>query len=536
MGKIEIKFAEKNFLQICQEYPKFKVGWEQMLTWIPLVDQTDWSDLKHFADGKYSGGSKKSKLILERVLEAFPDDGRRINGDHLIRQSYPKLEKGSFDEKIKKITEELQGVVSIIQNYLAYRELTDQKEKQKLLLKSLKRKNNYELFREAREKFNKLLGEAPLDLMQSHDQWFLHHLHYNHPGTGDTGYAAAIFMDTVYAFETFSQLTYLSYYLEALHLNIKLQTPEQLFIKIKAELILNHPGELPELVQLYILNIKMTLSHQLDEYAKFERLYEKHHQKLETSTHFNIVGSMSNIFYSLFNKTGDEKMAEEAFNWMMKAWHFRLYEHQGSINDGSYLNFMILACFFKQYELFTQFQQAHDHLLDPSIAKDLKAFCEARLHFEQSQYNQSLALLNEHFPLGLTTMDLKYGLRVKGLRVMIYFEMLYKHIPIEVFGNPPKNSKTEEQELDDLLINSMNALKQYCVRLKKLQFDEQVLIGNRRFIQIVGLFLEYLLAELRVDVTEKRQQLGAEIQVLMQESRPLAYRLWLGKMLTLIEA
>lgn len=528
MREVEISFADRRLFPKSSEYPKFLESWKRMLAWVGLIDQKDWSDFKSFIEIKYNKVSNRSQIILNRILEAIPVADRVISGTNLHKQCFPKHEEASFDEKLKQFRKELDHTVLAVQTYLQHLELRrDTKTQQKLLLNSLNRKNNYELFKEVVDKFEEVLEGEPLNLMQSKDKWELQHLKHNHPSTRTTNHVASALMDTINAFEKFTQLSYLNYYIESLHLNVKLKNEDQRFIESKAEPILNHPGELADFVQLYVLSTKMAQSNQLDEYAEFEKLYKEQHQKLEVTAHLNIVKSMFNLFFNKFSTTGDEKMAEQAFNWMKQAWDLQLYEQQGSINDAEYINFMILTYFLKREELFTQFKKQYEHLLDPGVAEDVKAFCNIRHHFEKSKYNAALTLLKAHFPLGSTTIDPKYDIRVKGLRVMIYLEMLSRDEALDADNEQFRAG--EKLDVYDLLINSMNALRQYCSRMRKNLLDERLLIGNQRFVNIVGLFGEYELAKTMADGGSERQKLLKEIQDAMDESRPLAYRLWLKK-------
>lgn len=536
MREIEIGFTERRLFPKSSEYPKFLESWKRMLAWVGLIDQKDWSDFKSFIEVKYNKVSDRSQRILNRLLEAIPEENRIISGTLLHKQCFPQHAEASFDEKLKQFSKELDQVILVVQNYLRHLELRqDTKMQQKLLLNSLKHKNNYELFQEETLKYGKILEDEPLTLMQAKDKWELKQQHYYHPSTQHTDYQASTFIEAIYTYETFHQLICLGYYLEALSRNIKLKNQDLDLLKSKAEPILEHAEKLPKLVQLYALVIRMTQSNSLDEYEKFKELYDSHHQQLAESDHFVIVKAVTNLLYRIFSVEGKVEIAELFFDWLKKAWDYRLYEHNGSIGDGDYLNFMLVAFFLNKYEQFKAFQKIYDPFLDPGIAETVKAFCNARLHFEKAEYNQALKLINDHFPLG-SAINPKYDIRVKALRAMIYCEMLFKDQVLDPSNYPIKNGNPQKVDIDDLFHNSLNALRQYCSRLKNHGLDESLLIGNQRFANITGFLGEYALAETHPDVQTKRQQLRKEIEELMQKKGPLAYRTWLKKMVAKLAA
>lgn len=160
MREVEISFVERRLLPKSSEYSKFLESWKRMLAWVGLIDQKDWSDFKSFIEIKYNKVSNRSQIILTRVLEAIPVADRVISGTHLHKQCFPKHEGASLDEKLKQFRKELDHTILAVQTYLQHLELRrDTKTQQKLLLNSLNRKNNYELFKEVVDKFEEVLEE-----------------------------------------------------------------------------------------------------------------------------------------------------------------------------------------------------------------------------------------------------------------------------------------------------------------------------------------------------------------------------------------
>lgn len=535
MGKILISFTEKKDFSETEEFLKFLEFWDRAVMWVQLIDPADRADFRLFTASKYHGLTDASRIIVERILDAIPVSQRTISGTQLLLQCFPKGAQLKFEKKIEKLTKELTRIVGVVQNYMKYAELDkDVISQQRFFLLYLKKKNNYELYNAATRKFKEQLNEQPFNFERALNRWWILDQQYYNPNNPLTENNNASLLELVSALETVNQLYYLRYYLEAISHNVKLKDAELELLKTKIKPMLSYSETQEELVKLYVLAINMTLLNDLAAYDKFEALYDIYHLLLEKTDHLYMIKSMVNLLYRNFSTNGDGEVGKLTFQWMLKAWTFGLYENEGSINDGDYLNFLVVALFLGEKEKLAEFREKYDPLLDASVVKEVQTISDARLLFEDRKYNESLSTLNLVFPIG-STFDPKYDLRVRALRIMIYLEMLWNREELDPKNYPPRTHENSSVELNDLLDSSIASLKQYCWRMKKKKFDQLVLFGNRRFAVIVSYFLEYaMIGPGNVGETEKARLRGRIDRALKRDS-PLTYRIWLSKRFRLLD-
>lgn len=535
MGKILISFTEKKDFSETEEFLKFLEFWDRSVMWVQLIDPADRADFRLFIASKYHGVTDASRIIVERILDAIPVSHRTISGTQLLLQCFPKGAELRFEKKIEKLAKELTRIVGVVQNYMKYAELDkDVMSQQRFFLLYLKKKNNYELYNAATRKFKDELDEQPFKFERALNHWWVLDQEYYNPNNPLTENNTASLLKLVSALETVSQLYYLRYYLEAISHNVKLKDAELDLLKAKIEPMLSYSETQEELVQLYVLAINMTRHNDLTAYGKFEALYNKYHLLLEKTDHLYMIKSMVNLLYRNFSVNGDGEVGKLTFQWMLKAWTFGLYENEGSINDGDYLNFLVVALFLGEKEKLAEFREKYDPLLDASVVKEVQTICDARLLFEDRQYNESLSVLNPVFPIG-STFDPKYDLRVRALRIMIYLEMLWNREELDPQNYPPKIHENSSVELNDLLDSSTTSLKQYCWRMKKKEFDRLVLSGNQRFSIIVSYFLEYAMIGPGNAGEKEKARLKRKIANALKKDRPLTYRIWLNKRFRLLD-
>lgn len=467
-----------------------------------------------FAELNSSKGERFHSGLIERIREALRKGSKELRGDDLIRR-YVNVSKNDGTElKLQKLEQVLKALIELIKHYMAYAEMVNHPlTRQQLLVQNLKRRQNNEVFQEAVEQLDQLLRREPLSLLVAADQWWLANQRYYHQYAEQFS-DNTLFQKNLEAFDGLYQLGVLRNYLEWLNrgLNLTEEDDYDLRAQVKAMWgrgIMSTP--VAELYQLMIQVLELGGEKGLGVYAQFEQTYVEKSPQLAPIDRFVLTKVRINYLGQIYYDTGDVSWLKQAFAWMQYACREELYDLEGTISDDEYLNYAVVAQALGEGEAYQVFAQKYQNYLDPSIREQVLGLCNAYLLRDQGKRDAALKELDDFFPMR-SQEELKYNLRAKDLRVMLYYEQMVQ--------------EDNNDSSIGALTRSLDNLSKFCKRLIQNNIlKEDAVRPHQRFRKIVQVMDRWH------GQTEeaKRQEAIDELEELMTVKDVVANRMWLKR-------
>lgn len=472
MIKIEIDFREKTLPGQANVDRKFQTHWQKFMTWWEILTQDEKNAFRHFLPDANENG----KTIVDRILQA----GRRrdtnvvtINGSQLLKKCFPaQLEL--FETKLAALSEEIKALIKLVSPFLIQVELQVEPHiQQRLLIKSLKRRSNNKLFKDAISEWQEAMKEKKeKTLMLAENLWWAAHQNYYHLKTEHFSTDQNLFIDVVAFFANFQQLAVMRNYLELLNHGQSLLTssdPVILQLQRDAANIIQQEEKTP-LIGMYCELAQLMTEAGLNHYHRFVQLYLKHNNKMAKADHIILNKIVINYFNRLHKRTQSETHSRQIFAWMLQALRQDLYHFEGTISDASYLNFFTMACRLKKSEYYALFAEKYGHFLDPETKDLVLNWCEVKLLFENQEYQAAREKLTQYFPM-YSKLETKYDFRIKGLRVMVNYHCKVLYV--------------NDKHADEDLRNSIPNLYKYSKRMIEKGMNIQEANDHLEFVKIV---------------------------------------------------
>ena len=230
----------------------------------------------------------------------------------------------------------------------------------------------------------------------------------------------------------YEPLEKLSQELDAYYLSLKLQTAcsslnhEQIF-KVKYEMdflpeilsyLEKHPSENQPAIHIYHCTYRMLSDeHPLPWFHELKNLLTKDGPTLsweELRSHLLLA---INFCIRQIN-TGNATFIQELFSLYKNALESRILFENDRLSPQAFKNIVNVGLKIRQYDWVESFIQAHAADLPPEVADSYRAFNLARLHFERSNYTETLKILSQTYHNDLFT-----NLDAKVLQVKAWYEL-----------------------------------------------------------------------------------------------------------------
>lgn len=472
MPKIEIEFIETRLPGQANADRKFQVHWQKFMTWWEILSQDEKNAFKHFLPDTNENG----KIIVERILQANKRKDTpvvTVNGSQLLGRLFPDPVE-PFNTKLAAFSKELKALRELLPPFLIQVELQIEAQiQQRLLIKSLKRRSNNKLFKDAMSEWQEAMKqEKEKTLMLAENQWWAAHQNYYHLKTEHFSTDKSLFIEVLTSFDLFRQLAVMRNYLEILNHGQALSASDYPIIQQfqnDAATIIQQKEKTP-IVDMYCALAQMMAEGGLAHYPRFVQIYLKHNQAMAKADHIILITIIINYFNRLHKRSQSETHSRQIFAWMLQALRHDLYHYEGTISDANYLNFFTVTCRLKKANYYALFAEKYSHLLDLELKDLVIHWCEVMLHFENQEYLAAREKLTQHFPL-YSKLETKYDFRIKSLRVMVNYHCKILYL----------NDKYADEDLHNGLLN----LTQYCKRMIDKGMNVQEANDHLQFIKIV---------------------------------------------------
>lgn len=438
-----------------------------------------------------------------------------LNDENLIRRYSSGRKTDSTTTHLSKLIEQFNTLLQLIEQFIVYTAV--QKDKyayQKILVKSLKERNNHGLFLKAAANFKTSLNKTQLTLMIAADKWWLDHQIY-YDNYADQTNASNTFEQNMHSFNTLQELAILRNYMEMFNRNVLdadlIKQFDPLF-----EAIVNGSNKDNAVVKLYIkminiLKTKNTVPN--DYYLDFKSSF--HQARLAKADLLVLSKTCANYISGLYYQFGTTWLGE-LFEWFMYQYQKGLYSFEGGISDGDYLNFFLVAQALEKYELLEEFEETHAKLLDHSIKDQVLNLCQSYKLQKEQKINEAWELLEKSFPLNSQT-QLRYDLRAKELRAMLSYENFLLD--------------QNDEDYKEGVVKTIDNLKKYFQRLIGGEhLSEEHTSPHINFRLIVSKLYHY---QKKTNEQEKAE-IMEEILNLLDSNAPLSNRSWINLQLSKI--
>lgn len=486
---------------------------DTFLSYWYTLDMKEWSAFNAFAASPMHKKNQHSVSLVERIKEALRKDTTELRGEDLILRYTSAKASDAMPIKMQALANEFQTLIDLIKKYLAYKQLMENPlDFQRMLTKSLKQRNNNELFQQNVKCFEQKLSEMPLTIMVASDQWWLAHQSYYHQHTEQIS-NPHVFQENLKAYDQLHLLTLLRNYLEYLNRNQRTVERDDFELEKKIKFILHQSKPSNVLAQLYHLVISLFKSSDEDQskhYHQFKETYPRVNLQIAKADRLVLVKTVINYLSILHYQYGGQTWLFEVFYWMQRLNKEELYEFEGSISDDEYLNFSLTALAIGDLRAFKQFEIKYSTLLDPKIKAHVLGLCKAYFLEKEHKVDEALALLNQYFPLG-SKEELKYNLRAKELRVMLCYEI-------------------DDADMPNILYN----LFKFCQRLIEKELMTALAVAPHfNFYEVVKNLDRYKNPDPDKKVQQQEQALK-EIKQRIQAEEQIANRSWIERKLAVI--
>ncbi len=441
-----------------------------------------------------------------------------LNDEKLISRYSSGRKTDSAATHLSKLIQQFKTLLELIEQFIVYTHvLNDKQAYQKALLKSLKERNNHGLFLKAAADLRTSLNRTTLTLMVAADKWWLEHQCYYDKYADQTN-GSNTFEQNISSFDTFFELTTLSNYLEMFNRNVPDNDMIKKFDYAFEAISSGDNSKDPIVVKLYVKMINILKTKNVIpnlHYPDFKVSFYKAEYELAKSDLLALSKTCANYISGLYYQLGTIWL-DELFEWLMYLYQKGLYAYEGSISDGEYLNFFLVAQALGKYEVLEQFEETHSKLLDNSVKDQVLSLCRSYTLQREHKINEAWDLLEKTFPLNYKT-QLKYDLRIKELRAMLSYE------------NFLLDQKDEDYK--EGVVKTMDNLKKYFQRLIEGEhLSEEHTSPHINFRWVVSKLYYY---QKKTDEKEKAAILE-EILNLLNSNAPLSNRLWITHQLSKI--
>lgn len=523
MPKIEIEFMETRLPGQAHADRKFQTHWQKFMTWWEILSQDERNSFKHFLPDANENG----KTIVDRILQASKRKDAYIvtvNGSQLLGRLFPDpLE--FFRAKLAALSKEIKALCKLVPPFLIQVELQiDPQIQQRLLIKSLKRRNN-KLFKEAMAEWQEAMEQdKQKTLILAENQWWAAHQNYYHLKTEHFSTDKNLFIEVLTSFDLFRQLAVMRNYLELLNHGQSLLTngdPMIQQLQQDAAAIIQQEEKTP-LIGMYCELAQMMTKGGLAHYPRFVQIYLKHNLEMAKIDHIVLNKIVINYFNRLHKRSQSETHSRQIFAWMLQALRQDLYHFEGTISDASYLNFFTMACRLNKAECYALFAEKYGHLLDLGIKDLVIHWCEIMLLFKNQEYLAAREKLTQHFPL-YSKLETKYDFRIKDLRVMVNYHCKVLYI----------NDKHANEDLDNSILN----LTQYCRRMIGKGMNVQEANDYLQFVKIVQALNHFQdMKATQRNVSDQHRLQAKHIQQLFEQADSVVNGSWLQRQIDQVQA
>lgn len=308
--------------------------------------------------------------------------------------------------------------------------------KYRILAYALKRRKNTEYFFRIANIQRDELRPLPLTVMQSQEQWWVSHQQYFHQGAEQITGDRWLLYEADEHLETFYYLTKLRYYCEHENLQkigvtlpeeeeqLQLKDVEAFFERLEAG------GHHQPIFQIYrLVFLFMREGFDSERHLTFKAVYQEHRLTFAPPDALVFVKFMFNLIFREYNR-GQLNVIEALCFWADQKIQNGLILFEGSISDSEFLNIFMAYGLAREERKLRRFKIKYQKKLAGKHQAHAIQFTDAYLLFYEGKYQEAAERLKANFPK-FEVKEPRYTLRIKGLLIKCYFEILISEAEME---------------------------------------------------------------------------------------------------------
>lgn len=476
----------------------------------------EWSAFVAFAKSPIHKENAYSPLLIERIKEAWRKGTSELRGEDLLARFTASKASDSFSHKLDLLQSEFKTLLALIKKFLVYEEAMESSLGfNRLLVKSLKSRNAEHLFESSVQALRKKIAQLPFSVDAASELWWLdQQVYYRQKAQHVSN--KELFKRNLESSQLLFELTILRDYLEHLNRNFTVEEEDTYGLAHKAKHVFSQNGSNEPLFQLYLLAIRLLEQRDQADWAVYQALkaaFEEAQSRLAEIDKLIFSKICFNFSSIAYYQKGDPVLLEEMFFWMEYADLQGLYTYEGGISEDEFINHAFVALAIGEFEKYEAFEAKYSPMLDLRWKDQVIGLCRANYLQRRGKPTEALEELDRLFPIK-SREELKYNLRVKGLRVMLSYEIM--------------TGGFQEEEPISQLDKSLDNLSKFCQRLVQIgKMSAEAVEPQNKFRAIVQKMARY-----HLEVEEGiKENLLSEINRLLEGDNPVAYRSWLREQL-----
>ncbi len=481
---------------------------------ISPLEKEELDQLRAFLNSEYFNTDQRLAELFDRLSSGYHNPDSYIISGKALLKNVLGAESGPEDEgSLKKLMKRLE---ELILEFFIHQEVRtgDSRLAHRAKVAALKRRRDTERFREASEAFREELNALPDSIGKFADRWWLEHQNYFHQNSLTYKKDGEFFQKAFDQFNKFSHALILRYYLEYVNRKnlfsktLSLQQIETLYQD-------NQPADSDSsLFELYNIMIdSLQDPGNVDTYLQLKAAYHKRKNQLSGLDILVTIKVAQNVCNYLFQQ-GWSPASGELFFWAKEGIRQKAFSFDNVISDREYLNMALSAAAAGAFEYQLKFMNAYREELEPQYRDKAYQLALAYLHFHKKEYQQTVDILQEHFPKN-THEEHSYTLRVKTLLVRTYLLRFLQDWSWE---------EAYDKEVD--------ALRKFLGRKEFL--NEKWRESYENFIEICNSISRYRTGCRNWEAERQREEKAERLRKI-ESYRQVASRLWLRNLIHQID-
>jgi len=386
---------------------------------ISPLEKEELDQLRAFLNSEYFNTDQRLAELFDRLSSGYHNPDSYIISGKALLKNVLGAENGPEDEgKLKKLMKRLE---ELILEFFIHQEVRtgDSRLAHRVKVAALKRRRDTDRFREASGAFREELNSLPDSIGKFADSWWLEHQNYFHQNSVTYKEDGNYFLAAFDQFNHFSHVLLLRYYLEHVNRENLFQNDDRIRLIEEFYQNLTPTKTSTNLDKVYVRLIDCLLDRgNTEAYLKMKAVYQRHKNRLAAPDILIAIKIAQNICNYLFQKGWPPAPGELLF-WAKEGVDQEAFSFENVISDREYLNVALSASAAGAFEYQLKFMNAYREKLEPQYRDKAYQLALAYLHFHKKEYQQTVDILQEHFPKN-THEEHSYTLRVKTLLVRTY--------------------------------------------------------------------------------------------------------------------
>lgn len=352
---------------------------------IKTLDAGEWKNLRKFVRSPIYNTNERVVQLYELLRPRYP------NFEDSPKQKEKLFRKIYIGEQYNyhKIHVLFTLLTQLIEDYLVLLELRRSKlEREKLLLKSFRHRNNYTFYKKSTERLGKEVEAMPyrnttyfLEAMQLYEAKYFHPVFDKHDVKDDT---LDLLMATLDHYFALAKMSY----------GVALKSRERLLAKptefrlLDAVELEGGNGWLKNDVtfQLYRTLFAMLNGEQLIDFEQYEKQLFQYFSSFDENTQKILFIGGLNFVNRQMNK-GIGNFQAKTLEWYRFGLRVNLFMDNGQLEEVAFGNIVILACQQKAFAWAKDFMETYAVFLEKSKRQEIVLYHQGLWHFYQNDYD-----------------------------------------------------------------------------------------------------------------------------------------------------